>query len=93
VSNFEPDAAVVLNITQDHLDWHGLMAAYAAAKARIYGQQAVMVINRDDPEVAAMVPPPEVSKSGVRGRPTKTRPPSGGALRAGCPSIPATLAW
>jgi UDP-N-acetylmuramoylalanine--D-glutamate ligase len=71
VSNFEPDAAVVLNITQDHLDWHGLMAAYAAAKARIYGQQAVMVINRDDPEVAAMVPPPEVSKSGVRGRPTR----------------------
>lgn len=71
VSNFEPDAAVVLNITQDHLDWHGSMAAYAAAKARIYGKQAVMVINRDDPEVAAMVPPPEVIKSGVRGRPAK----------------------
>ena len=71
VSNFEPDAAVVLNITQDHLDWHGSMAAYAAAKARIYGKQGVMVINRDDPEVAAMVPPPEVIKSGVRGRPAK----------------------
>ncbi|MFY9809751.1 UDP-N-acetylmuramoyl-L-alanine--D-glutamate ligase [Aquabacterium sp.] len=71
VNNFEPDAAVVLNITQDHLDWHGSMAAYAAAKARIYGKQAVMVINRDDPEVAAMVPPPEVIKSGVRGRPAK----------------------
>ncbi len=71
VSNFEPDAAVVLNITQDHLDWHGSMAAYAGAKARIYGKQAVMVINRDDPEVAAMVPPPEVIKSGVRGRPAK----------------------
>ncbi|MEJ5895616.1 UDP-N-acetylmuramoyl-L-alanine--D-glutamate ligase [Aquabacterium sp. G14] len=71
VSNFEPDAAVVLNITQDHLDWHGSMAAYAGAKARIYGKQAVMVINRDDTEVAAMVPPPEVIKSGVRGRPAK----------------------
>ncbi len=71
VNNFEPDAAVVLNITQDHLDWHGSMAAYAGAKARIYGKQAVMVINRDDPEVAAMVPPPEVIKSGVRGRPAK----------------------
>src|SRR5690606_1298254 len=30
-----PDAAVVLNVTQDHLDWHGSMQAYAAAKARL----------------------------------------------------------
>jgi UDP-N-acetylmuramoylalanine--D-glutamate ligase len=72
VSNFEPDAAVVLNITQDHLDWHGTMAAYAQAKARIYGKQAIMVINRDDPVVMGMVPPPEVIKSGVRGRPART---------------------
>jgi UDP-N-acetylmuramoylalanine--D-glutamate ligase len=27
----------VLNVTQDHLDWHGGMDAYAAAKARIFG--------------------------------------------------------
>ncbi|MCP6423706.1 Mur ligase family protein, partial [Klebsiella pneumoniae] len=33
VSNFEPSAATVLNITQDHLDWHGSMAGYAGAKA------------------------------------------------------------
>ncbi|HEX5372800.1 MAG TPA: UDP-N-acetylmuramoyl-L-alanine--D-glutamate ligase [Aquabacterium sp.] len=71
VSNFEPSAAVVLNVSQDHLDWHGSMEAYAAAKARIYGQQAVMVINRDDPLVEAMVPPPEVIKSNVRGRPAR----------------------
>ena len=71
VSNFEPDAAVVLNITQDHLDWHGSMAAYAAAKARIFGKTATMVINRDDDAVRAMVPPPEVIKSGVRGRPAR----------------------
>ncbi|HEY1393337.1 MAG TPA: UDP-N-acetylmuramoyl-L-alanine--D-glutamate ligase, partial [Methylibium sp.] len=55
---FEPSAAAVLNVTQDHLDWHGDMPAYAAAKARIYGQQAVMVVNRDDPLVEAMVPAP-----------------------------------
>ncbi|MDO9002161.1 MAG: UDP-N-acetylmuramoyl-L-alanine--D-glutamate ligase [Aquabacterium sp.] len=71
VSNFEPSAAVVLNITQDHLDWHGTMKAYAAAKARIYGKHAIMVINRDDPAVLAMVPEPEVIKSGVKGRPAK----------------------
>ncbi len=71
VNHFEPDAAVVLNITQDHLDWHGSMAAYAQAKACIYGKHATMVVNRDDPAVMAMVPPPEVIKSGVRGRPPK----------------------
>ncbi len=71
VSNFEPSAATVLNVTQDHLDWHGSMAAYAQAKARIFGKQAVMVINRDDPAVLAMVPAPEVIKSTVRGRPAK----------------------
>jgi len=68
VTNFEPSAAAVLNITQDHLDWHGSMQAYAEAKARIFGKQGVMVINRDDPVVAAMVPAPQVVKSGVRGR-------------------------
>ena len=55
---FEPSAAVVLNVTQDHLDWHGDMPAYAAAKARIYGKDAVMVINRDDVLVEKMVPAP-----------------------------------
>jgi len=55
---FEPDAAAVLNITEDHLDWHGSMAAYVAAKARVFGKQAVMVINRDDPAVEKLVPEP-----------------------------------
>ncbi|WP_298236084.1 UDP-N-acetylmuramoyl-L-alanine--D-glutamate ligase [uncultured Azohydromonas sp.] len=67
VQGFEPDAAVVLNVTQDHLDWHGDMAAYARAKAAIYGRDAVMVVNRDDPAVEAMVPPPTVVKAAVRG--------------------------
>jgi UDP-N-acetylmuramoylalanine--D-glutamate ligase len=55
---FEPTAATVLNISQDHLDWHGSMAAYAAAKARIFGAQALMVLNREDPLVMAMRPEP-----------------------------------
>jgi UDP-N-acetylmuramoylalanine--D-glutamate ligase len=71
VNHFEPSASVVLNITQDHLDWHGSMPAYAQAKANIYGKTATMVVNRDDPVVEAMVPAPEMVKSGVRGRPAK----------------------
>jgi UDP-N-acetylmuramoylalanine--D-glutamate ligase len=57
-TGFEPTAAVVLNVTQDHLDWHGDMQAYAAAKARIFGQRALMVLNRDDQLVMAMLPEP-----------------------------------
>jgi UDP-N-acetylmuramoylalanine--D-glutamate ligase len=59
---FEPTAATVLNVTQDHLDWHGSMQAYAAAKARVFGHWATMVINRDDALVEAMVPSPVPAK-------------------------------
>ncbi|KMQ81007.1 UDP-N-acetylmuramoylalanine--D-glutamate ligase [Candidatus Burkholderia pumila] len=45
---FAPDAATVLNITQDHLDWHGGLDAYAAAKGRIFGPLTTRVLNRDD---------------------------------------------
>ena len=41
-------AATVLNITQDHLDWHGDMQAYAAAKTSIFGPDSVCILNRDD---------------------------------------------
>ena len=57
-SAFEPTAACVLNLSQDHLDWHGDMAAYAHAKARVFGTQGLMVLNRDDPLVMAMLPAP-----------------------------------
>ncbi|RYF26136.1 MAG: UDP-N-acetylmuramoyl-L-alanine--D-glutamate ligase [Comamonadaceae bacterium] len=57
-SAFEPTAATVLNITQDHLDWHGGLQAYARAKSRIFGATGLMVLNRDDPEVMAMLPAP-----------------------------------
>ena len=58
VTGFEPTAATVLNVTQDHLDWHGDMAAYAAAKARIFGEKGLMVLNREDAEVMRMLPAP-----------------------------------
>ncbi len=49
-------AAVVLNITPDHLDMHGDLAAYTSAKARIYARCALAVVNRDLPELVALVP-------------------------------------
>ena len=51
------DAATVLNVTQDHLDWHGDMASYAADKAKIFGAGTVRILNRDDPLVMAMAAP------------------------------------
>ena len=59
---FEPSAATVLNISQDHLDWHGSIEAYAAAKQKIFGQTSLMVLNREDARVMAMLPEPVRAK-------------------------------
>ncbi len=67
VRGFEPSAGTVLNVTQDHLDWHGSMSHYIAAKARVFGKHGVMVVNRDDAMVEALVPAPEIVK-GARGK-------------------------
>ncbi len=48
-------AAAVLNVTQDHLDWHGDMESYALAKARIFGMTDLCLVNRDDKRVMAMI--------------------------------------
>lgn len=42
-------AATMLNISPDHLDRHGSLARYIAAKARIYAHARIAVVNRDDP--------------------------------------------
>ncbi|MEG0147985.1 MAG: UDP-N-acetylmuramoyl-L-alanine--D-glutamate ligase [Comamonas sp.] len=64
---FEPTAGAVLNISQDHLDWHGSLQAYADAKARIFGEQGLMVLNREDAMVMAMLAAP-VAIPGKRGK-------------------------
>ena len=61
---FEPTAAAVLNLTQDHLDWHGSMDAYAAAKARVFGKRGLMILNREDPLVMKMLPAPVKARGG-----------------------------
>lgn len=48
-------AATVLNITQDHLDWHGDMQAYAEAKAKIFGDDTICILNRDDSLVMDLI--------------------------------------
>jgi UDP-N-acetylmuramoyl-L-alanyl-D-glutamate--2,6-diaminopimelate ligase len=58
--------AVFTNLTQDHLDYHGTMAAYGAAKARLFEGLApgsTAVLNRDDPASALMA---EAVPAGVR---------------------------
>ncbi|MGE0313075.1 MAG: Mur ligase family protein [Lautropia sp.] len=48
----EPPActvAAILNVTQDHFDWHGDMTAYREAKLRIHRRAATRVVNVDDP--------------------------------------------
>jgi UDP-N-acetylmuramoylalanine--D-glutamate ligase len=49
-------AAVVLNVAADHLDKHGDMVAYTAAKARIYARCRMAVVNRDEAAFSALVP-------------------------------------
>jgi UDP-N-acetylmuramoylalanine--D-glutamate ligase len=43
-----PRAAVVLNVSADHLDWHGCLAEYAAAKGSVYAEGTTAVVNADD---------------------------------------------
>jgi UDP-N-acetylmuramoylalanine--D-glutamate ligase len=50
-------AAVVLNMSVDHLDHHGDLESYAAAKARIYRRCGTAVVNRDEPALADMIEP------------------------------------
>jgi len=59
-------AAAFTNLTRDHLDYHGTMQAYAAAKARLFEHEglAARVINIDDPfgrELALRAGPGELT--------------------------------
>src|SRR5699024_7021746 len=49
------DAVALLNVSQDHLDWHGSFDAYCQAKASLLDQGRVVVFNRDDQAVARLV--------------------------------------
>ncbi|WP_460370822.1 UDP-N-acetylmuramoyl-L-alanine--D-glutamate ligase, partial [Actinocorallia lasiicapitis] len=53
-SSLRPHAAVILNLAPDHLDWHGSLEEYGAAKAKIFGEGTVRVCNVDDPATVAL---------------------------------------
>jgi len=57
------DAATILNVSQDHLDWHGDMAAYIADKQRIFAPGTIAVVNRDDAASTGGMPPVAGSRS------------------------------
>lgn len=52
--SLRPEAGVVLNIAEDHLDWHSTMAEYTAAKARVLDGR-VAVVGLDDSRAAALL--------------------------------------
>jgi len=85
---FEPTAATVLNITQDHLDWHGDMGAYVRAKAKVFGAHGAMVLNRDDPLVWAMRPEPVVPVKTIKTRAAQEPPRAIVSFGANPPTMP-----
>nr|WP_026314044.1 UDP-N-acetylmuramoyl-L-alanine--D-glutamate ligase [Actinomadura flavalba] len=56
-STVAPFAAAVLNLAPDHLDWHGSMREYAAAKGKIFGPGTIAVVNAADPVAVSLAGP------------------------------------
>ncbi len=61
--SLRPAAAVVLNISEDHMDRYDSLADYAAVKAKIYQQATTPVVNADDPMVLEMLTPEQARLS------------------------------
>lgn len=91
-SAFNPHAAAVLNLSQDHLDWHASMAEYAADKAKVFGANTLRILNRDDAQVIAMHSQDHANKGMVRtfGLNAPTAPSKAGDL--GC-MVEGSLNW
>lgn len=82
---FHPRVAALLNITPDHIDYHGSLAAYAAEKAKVFAHQVpgdTAVIDIDDPGSAAYVDQVEARGITVR-RVSRMRQPTDGAFLDG----------
>jgi UDP-N-acetylmuramoylalanine--D-glutamate ligase len=99
-----PRAAVVLNVSADHLDWHGSVERYAAAKGGVYAEGTTAVVNADDewstrlaagrPGVAFTTAEPALGQLGVVGEQVVDRafgkdPGAGTVLASVCDIRPA----
>lgn len=61
--SLEPWASVCLNLAEDHVDWHGSFAAYAADKAKVYAHtKSVCVYNAEQIETERMVQDADVQE-------------------------------
>ncbi len=54
VESLQPQAAVVLNVSADHMDRYSDLRSYAAAKQAVYSRAEVQVVNADDPVAAGL---------------------------------------
>ena len=65
VDAFRPRVGLLLNVSPDHLDRHGDLAGYVAAKARLFARQGAgdtAIVNQDDPTCAALALPDGVRR-------------------------------
>jgi UDP-N-acetylmuramoylalanine--D-glutamate ligase len=93
IDGFHPQAAAILNIAPDHLDWHESVAAYAAAKARIFENQTaadILAFDADDPGAADAVAAAASKRIPVAGdrRPSAGNGPEGDHLFVGDVTFP-----
>ncbi len=58
--SFSPDAAAIVNVADDHLDWHASMQSYVDAKQRIFAHARVAVFDRGDERSAPRDPAPSL---------------------------------
>lgn len=70
IDTFKPRVCALLNITPDHINWHGTLENYADDKARVFkncGQGDVVLLNSDDTETRKVVSPAERTGADVIG--------------------------
>jgi UDP-N-acetylmuramoylalanine--D-glutamate ligase len=86
IVRFRPDVAVLLNLTEDHIDRHGAYRDYVAAKLRIFENQTprdLALLNADDPGIADALRAGLLPGRARRGRFSLSDDERGGALLAG----------
>ncbi|WP_405151701.1 UDP-N-acetylmuramoyl-L-alanine--D-glutamate ligase [Sphaerisporangium sp. NBC_01403] len=66
-ASLAPRAAAILNVADDHLDWHGSMEEYARTKGRVFERAEVVVYNADDSWSARLAAPYAAGPARVAG--------------------------